>query len=190
MIDRILLAGLMKAELPGHTILLCDGGTVEWEGDVYTSIDDTFGTIAGFDAPEEGVGDVIPAGTLTMLPNGSVTAIALSRPEFMGSRIRFWIAEIDQMTGAVIGDPDLQADWQMDRTTMRGQRGKRELDVDMVSRAQRLLAKVEGNVLSSAFHSSIFPGERGFDNATGLPVNFAWGVASPPRGVVASNTGA
>ena len=188
--DRILLAGLMKAELPGHTILLCDGGFVPWNGEMYVGVDETFGTVDKFTPPEEGVGDVIPAGTLTMLPNGDASAIALSQPAFQGSRIRFWIAEIDEATGQVIGDPDLQADWQLDRTTTRSKKSERTLDVDMVSMAQRLLAKVEGNVLSSSFHSSIFPNEKGFDNATGLGLNFAWGVASPPRGVVASNTGA
>lgn len=187
--ERILLAGLMKAELPGHTILLCDGGFVPWNGETYLSADETFGTIDGFEPPEEGVGDIVPGGTLTMLPKGSSAAIALSRPEFQGSRIRFWVAEIVESTGQVLGQPDLQADWQLDRTTLRSTKARRTLDIDMVSRAQRLLAKVEGVVLSSASHSSIFPGERGFDNATGLDVNFAWGVASPPRGVVASNTG-
>jgi hypothetical protein len=186
--ERILLAGLMKAELPGHTILLCDGGFVPWNGEIFLSADDIFGTIDSFEPPEEGVGDVIPSGTLTMLPRGSAAAIALSRPEYQGSRVRFWVAEIVESTGQVLGDPDLQADWQLDRTTLRSSKGSRKLEIDMVSRAQRLLAKVEGVVLSSASHSAIFPGERGFDNATGLGVNFAWGVASPPRGVVASNT--
>lgn len=188
--NRILLAGLMKAELPGHTILLCDGGFVPWNGETYLSIDETFGTIDSFVVPEEGVGDIVPAGTLTMLPNGSAAAVALSHPSFQNSRIRFWIAELNEATGQVIGDPDLQADWQLDRTTLRSKRSDRRLDVDMVARAQRLLAKVEGVVLSSSSHSSIFPGERGFDNATGLGINFAWGVASPPRGLVASNTSA
>ncbi|WP_017978546.1 hypothetical protein [Sphingomonas melonis] len=186
--ERILLAGLMKAELPGHTILLCDGGFVPWAGDIYMSADETFGTIDRFEPPEEGVGDIVPGGTLTMLPNGSSSAIALSRPDFQGSRIRFWVAEIVESTGQVVGEPDLQADWQLDRTTLRSKRGAKTLDVDMVSRAQRLLAKVEGVVLSSASHSSIFPGERGFDNGIGLSPDFAWGVASPPRGVVASGT--
>lgn len=186
--ERILLAGLMKAELPGHTILLCDGGFVPWNGETYLSADDTFGTIDGFEPPEEGVGDIVPGGTLTMLPNGDASAIALSQPSYQGSRIRFWVAEIAESTGQVIGDPDLQADWQLDRTILRSKRGSKELDIDMVSRAQRLLAKVEGVVLSSASHSSIFPGERGFDNATGLSTNFAWGDVSPPRGLVASNT--
>ncbi len=190
MIDRILLCGMMKAELPGYTLLLCDGGTVKWGDDVYVSADPRFGTIGAFDVPEEGVGDIIPSGSLTMLPAGGQAAIDLSSPAFQGARVRMWIAEIDQMTGQIVGTPDLQADWQLDRTILKSKKGERSLAIDMVGTAQRLLAKVEGNVLSSAFHSSIFPGEQGFDNGTGLEASFAWGVASPPRGVVASNTGA
>lgn len=186
--DRILLAGLMKIELPGRDVLLCDGGFVPWGAETYLSHDEQFGVIDGFEVPEEGVGDVIPSGTLTMLPASGAAAIALSQPAYQGSRTRLWVAEIDEATGQIIGEPDLQADWQLDRTVLRGKRGERSLDIDCVSQAQRLLAKVEGNVLSSAFHSSIFPGERGFDNSTGLEANFAWGVASPPRGIVASNT--
>lgn len=188
--DRILLAGLMKMELPGRTVLLCDGGFVPWDGEIYLSADDVFGTIGGFEVPEEGVGEVIPSGSLSMLPPGTAAAVALSQPAYQGSRVRLWVAELDEATGQVIGVPDLQADWQLDRTVLRSKRGGRSVDIDCVSQGQRLLAKVEGNVLSSAHHSSIFGGERGFDNATGLATSFAWGVASPPRGTVASNTNA
>lgn len=190
MIDRILLCGLMKAELPGYTLLLCDGGAVAWGADIYQSYDPRFGAIGSFDVPEEGVGDVIPSGTLTMLPPGGQAAIDLSSPTFQGARVRLWIAELDPMTGQPVGEPDLQADWQLDRTVLKSKKGERSLAIDMVGTAQRLLARVEGNVLSSAFHSSIFPGEQGFDNGTGLESSFAWGAASPPRGVVASNTSA
>lgn len=185
--DRILLAGLLKMELPGRTVLLCDGGFVPWNGDTYLSADSVFGAAGGFEVPEEGVGEVIPSGTLTMLPPGGVAAIALTNPAYQGARMRFWVAEIDEATGLPIGDPDVQADWQLDRTTLRSGMKGRTVDIDCVSQAQRLLARVEGNTLSSAYHSSVFPGERGFDNATGLSSSFAWGVASPPRGTVASN---
>ena len=188
--DHILLAGLMKMELPGRTVLLCDGGFVPWGAETYLSVDEKFGTIAAFEAPEEGVGEVIPSATITMLPNSAASAIEISQPAYQGSRIRMWVAEIDEATGQIIGQPDLQADWQLDRTTLRSKRGDRRVAIDCVSQSQRLLAKVEGNTLSSAFHSSIFPGEQGFDNATGLEASFAWGVAAPPRGTVASNTNA
>jgi hypothetical protein len=188
--ERITLAGLLKIELPGRTLLLCDGGFVPWNGETYVSQDAVFGTIASFDVPEEGVDEIIPSGSLTMNPPSGVAAVALSQPSFQGSRARIWVAEIDEATGQVVGTPDLQADWMLDRTVLRSKRSERTVDIDCVGQAQRLLSKVEGNVLSSAYHSSIFPGERGFDNGVGLEASFAWGVASAPRGVVASNTSA
>ncbi len=186
--DRVLLIGLMKMELPGRVVLLCDGGFVRWGGELYLGEDPDFGTLAGFEALSEGVGDEAPAGALTMLPRSTAAAATLSRPGYQNSRIRLWLAEIDEASGAVIGTPDLQADWQLDRTTLRLALGYRELEMGCVTRSQRLLARNEGNVLSSAFHSRIFPGERGHDNATGLEANFAWGAASPPRGISASLT--
>jgi hypothetical protein len=189
--ERILLAGLIRIDLPGRApVLLCDGGFVPWGADTYLSADPAFGTLAGFEAPEEGVDDTLPAGTLQMLPAGTAAVVDLSRPEYQGSRVRMWIAELDEVSGQIAAAPDIQADWQVDRTVYRSKRGERSLDIDCVSSAQRLLIKVEGNTLSSAFHSSIFPGERGHDNATGLETNFAWGAVATPRGTSASNVGA
>lgn len=186
--DRVLLAGLMKLELPGRDVLLCDGGFVSWADDTFVGVDPEFGTLAGFDALTEGVGDEAPAGTLTLLPKTTAAAATISAPGFQNSRLRLWIAEVDQTSGAVSGMPDLMADWQLDRTTLKIGRGERSLELGCVTRSQRLLARNEGNVLSSAFHSRIFPGESGLDNAVGLEANFVWGAASPPRGVVASGT--
>ena len=184
--DRVLLSGLMKLELPGRNVLLCDGGLVKWGADTFVGIDPDFGTLAGFDALTEGVGDEAPAGTLTLLPKSTAAAATISTPGYQNSRLRLWIAEIDENTGSVMGTPDLMADWQLDRTTLKIGRGQRSLDLGCVTRSQRLLARNEGNVLSSAFHSRIFAGERGLDNAVGLEATFAWGAASTPRGVVAS----
>lgn len=186
--DRVLLSGLMKLELPARDVLLCDGGFVIWGAEVYLGRDEEFGTLAGFDALTEGVGDEAPAGSLTMLPPSTAAAVDISTPGFQNSRLRLWVAEVNEASGTVIGDPDLMADWQLDRTTLKIGRGQRSLEMGCVTRSQRLLARNEGNVLGSSFHSRIFAGERGLDNAVGLEANFAWGVTSPPRGVVASGT--
>jgi hypothetical protein len=188
MMNRVMLTGLVEIVLPSRTIRLCDGGFVIWGENTFSSSDDEFGTLGGFEALSEGVGDEAPAGTLTMLPASTAAAAVLSQPGYQGSPVRLWIAEVDEETGHVVETPDQQGDWQLDRTTLRIGRGTRALEMGCVTRAQRLLARNEGNVLSSAFHSRIFPGERGHDNAVGLQANFAWGVASPPRGVVASGT--
>ena len=47
----------------------------------------------------------------------------------------------------------------------------------------QLLLRNSGNSLSAAWHKSVWPGETGHDQATGLKTPVAWGVASPPGGV-------
>jgi hypothetical protein len=41
--DRVLLAGLMKLELPGRDVLLCDGGFVLWAADTFVGVDPDLG---------------------------------------------------------------------------------------------------------------------------------------------------
>lgn len=182
MIERVRLSGLMKMELPIRDVLMCDGGFVTWAGDTYEAEDPDFGILAGFDALTEGVGDEAPAGTLTMAVPSTAAATILSRPGYQGSRVRLWVAEIDDVTGQVIGDPDLMVDWQIDSTRLRLPKGGRFLEIGCVTRGQRLMLIHDGNTLSPSFHRSIHPGEAGLDNATGLTRDVAWGVAAAPRG--------
>ena len=187
--ESVRLAGLMKMELPGgKTVRLCDGAFVPWGDETFVSTDPDYGVLAGFESLTEGVGDEAPAGTLTMLPPSNAVAGDISKPGNQGSRIRLYIAEIGD-DGRVTGEPDLMADWQLDRTTLTLGRGKRSLEIGCVTRGQRLMAKNEGNVLGSSFHQTIFPGERGHDNAVGLETSVAWGVASAPRGTTVSGVG-
>jgi len=184
--QRVRLSGLMKLELPNRSVLLCDGGFVPWAGETYLSRDPDFGILTGFEALTEGVGDEAPAGILTMAPPSTAAAATLSQPGYQGSRLRLWVAEIDDASGQVIGQPDLMVDWQVDSTRLRIGRGTRALEIGCVTRGQRLMLRNEGNVLSSSFHASIYPGETGLDNATGLTTEVAWGAAASPRGMAAS----
>ena len=181
--ERVTLVGLLKLELPGRDILLCDGGVVPYDGQLYQSADAVFGTVDAFEALTEGTGDELPAGTITFLPPNAAAAAELSQPDYQNSRLRMWIGEVDEATGRLIGEPDLMADWQTDKTVIRRQTGTRALDIGCVTRSQRLLIRNDGNALTSPAHQRVFPGERGFDNAVGMDVEIPWGVVSPPRGV-------
>lgn len=184
--QTVLLSGLLKLELPGRDLLLCDGGFVRWGDDLYVSRDDEFGLLAGFDALTEGVGDEAPAGSLTLAPPSTAAAATLSQPGYQGARLRMWIAEIDPATGLIVGTPDAMVDWQLDQTRLRIGRGTRQLEMGCVTRAQRLMLRNEGNVLSTTFHAGIYKNEAGLNNATGLTIDVAWGVAAAPRGTAAA----
>lgn len=179
--DSVTLAGLVKIELPGKTLLLCDGAFVKWGADTFFSADADFGSVGDIEPLSEGVGDSAPALRITFLPASTAAAADLSQPSWQGSRVRLWIAEVDITTNLVVGTPDLMFDGQTDSTELIVGRGKRQLVMDIVSAAERLFVIDEANTLSDRFHQSLYPGERGEENATGVGVGVAWGTVLPAQ---------
>lgn len=190
MVEIIRLAGFLKWETGAGDVRICDGGTLVFDGESYVSRHPIFGAITGFMTLIEGVGDEAPAGTLTFAPAADAAPVAINSPLLQGTRIRMWIGEIDRDTGLLVGDPDQMLDSIVDVTRLKLGRGKKELEVDIVSRAERLFLLNEGNVLSGEFHRSIYPGELGLNNAIGVPMTVAWGVAGAPRGTSSYSGGA
>lgn len=174
--SAITLAALCKMELPTGTVRLCDGGLVKWGSETFSARDATFGTMGAIEALGEGVGDEVPALTMTLLPAGSAAPADLSQPGFQTTRVRFWIAEVNPATSAVVGTPGLQFDGQLDQTVLKLGRDSRELETTVVSMAERLFNRASGNSLSPTFHKSIWAGETGHDQANGLTVSVTWGA--------------
>ena len=179
--DIATLAGLVKIELPDATLRICDGAFVKWDAETFEANDPDFGTIGSMEPVEEGVGDEIPALRMSFLPNSTASAATLSQPEYQGCRVRMWIAEVDIDTNEVVGDPSLEFDGQADSTDLIIGKGTRELEMDVVSAAERLFVINEGNTLSPRFHKLLYPGELGQDNAIGVGVGVAWGTALPAQ---------
>lgn len=177
--NRIAFIGLIKIEFPGHTMRLCDGGFMEWAGETYRSKDSTFGTLGGAEPLSEGVGEEVPVFELTLLPPSDTAPGDLTQPGFQTARSRFWIGEYDVDAGTLIGEPDLQFDGQVDQTLLTFGRETREMALSIVSNTARLLERNIGNSLNPVWHKSIWPGETGHDNATGLGRQVAWGAEAP-----------
>jgi hypothetical protein len=184
------LAGLLKIELPDHTIRLTDGGVVWWEGEKYAAEDDQFGTLAGAEAVTEQVNDEAPAGKLMLMPPSGITAADLFQPESQGSPVRFWLAQIDPETGLIVGTPELTFDGQIDSLTLRVGADELAVEIEFTSAAERLFMVREGNVLSPRFHALAWPGEKGFDHATDVQQAVPWGVNGQPRNLVQGLIGA
>ncbi len=183
MTATIMLAALLRVDLPGHTALLCDGGTLQVGVNTYTSRDSVLGVPESFEALSEGVGDEAPAGAITFIPADNALSTALNSPQIAGSRVRIWVAEVDQTTGLVIGTPDSLADWIVDFPSMSNGKNGRRLTLNCVTTSEAMFEVNLGNSLSSAFHKRLYPGETGLDNASGVSTSVAWGAASAPRGV-------
>lgn len=179
---RIGLIGLLEIALPTHTIRLCEGGFVRWGANLFESADPVFGTVGSVGDLSEGVGEEVPVFELTFLPPGSTPPAQLSQPGYQGSVAQFWIGEIDVDAGTLIGTPALQFVGEVDQTEIEFARDSRSVSMTMVSEAARLLERNIGNSLSPSWHKSIWPGETGHDQATGLGRQVAWGVESPRGG--------
>lgn len=172
--------GLLKIEFPTRTVRLCDGGFFTWGAETYLAKDAVFGTIGSIEALEEGVGDEVPALELVLSPPGEAAAADLVQPGFQNSRVRLWLAQYNATTGAIVGTPQPLFDGQVDQSTVTIGRARKELQISVVSKLERLFQRNIGNSLNPTFHKSIWPGETGEDNATGLSRPVAWGVEAPP----------
>jgi hypothetical protein len=182
MTATIMLAALLRVDLPNHSAFFVDGGTLQVGGDLYLPRDSVLGVPESFEALSEGVGDEAPAGAITFIPPDGVSSSSLNSPNNAGSRVRIWLAEVDQETGAVIGSPDPMADWIVDYPEMSNGKQGRRLTLNCVTTSEAMFERNLGNSLSPAFHKRMYPGETGLDNASGVATSVAWGAASAPRG--------
>ena len=176
--QSIALIGLLAIDLPGHAIRLCDGGFIVWSGETYRGADSVFGTVGAVDTLTEGFGDSVPALSVTLLPPSGSAPAVLSAPGHQTSQVRFILAQYDVVAGTVVS-AEVQFVGQVDTTNLTIAKGRRELAVNVTSLAERLFEGNIGNTLSPVWHKSIWPGELGHDNATGLTVPVAWGTERP-----------
>lgn len=182
--DAIVLAGLIEIDLPGGMVRLCDGGAVMWGANLFDGEHATLGSVAAMDQVEEGIGDDLPQWKITFAPADDADAVTITSATYQGRSIRFWLAEVAPETGLVVGTPELLLDGLIDQPVLRMSLESRLVEWSVMPRVERLLMMNEGNTLSGGFHKSIWPGELGFDNATGQQLSVAWGVKAPPRGTV------
>lgn len=176
--SRIALTGLVKIELPGRTLRFCDGGFFVYEGETYRSKDAVFGTIGKLQTMAESVGDIVPAIIMTLLPPDTSAASEISQPGNQTARARIIIAEYDPDTG-VISEGTTEFDGQLDQTVLTVGSNKKQLAISIVSLAERLFERNIGNTMNPQWHKSVWAGELGQDNATGLGRAVAWGTEAP-----------
>lgn len=177
------LALLADIELPSGTLRWCDAGYVRLSGETYRAHIPGWGSFGEAEEVEERAGDEAPGMTVAFVPESREAAAALCAPENQKAPVNFYMVRVDRETG--IADPNAietlgdllldEADFDFIAVT---------LTLGMVSAADQLMVVNKGNVLSDAFHQSVWPGELGLVNAVDTGMTRAWRVASPPRGSV------
>lgn len=172
---------LIQIELPGYTARMTAGGLIQWGGFTFTARDTLLGVIDNVEPMDEGISAEVPAFDITFLPPGDVDPGTLAQPGWQKSRARFWEADYNPDTGAVVGSPQLLVDGLVDQAALVFRTGRTELPMTVISSLERLFEGNIGNILSPTWHKSVWPGETGHDQATGLSIPVAWGAEAPPR---------
>jgi hypothetical protein len=189
----ITLAAVLEWQAPGGAVLLADGGVVRFDPGTglasFTGSHPGFGTIAGFDIFETGIGDQVEGGTISFAPPADAATSAWWRVDLENSRLRLWLGEIDPADGVTLTTAEPVADWLVDTASRDQDDGQDLLTISFMTRQEKLFEIRQGNVCSDAFHQSIWAGERGFENCTDAQAFFAWGAAAPPSGGVGVGSG-
>jgi hypothetical protein len=151
---------------------------------LFVSSDSAFGTIESVESISEGIGDEAPGARMTLLPVSTADAAELFQSNAQGRPIKFWLAEVNRATGAIVGTPELMFWGMIDSMSLSLGKSSRRVDVEFVAASERLFLIREGNVLSPRFHQEAWPGEKGFNHCTGNAIQVPWGVSGPPRGTI------
>ena len=147
-----------------------------------------FGTIAAVDEFESALGDAAEDARIVFHPKAESTAAQINSKTFQNSRSRFWMGTIG-VDGKTVGTAEQLMDALVDYTVLRLRQGGRELEMAFIGRPEKLFLRQEGNSLDPRFHKSVWPGEKGLDNATGTKLSVPWGVGGA-RGLSGGGGGA
>lgn len=173
-------AGLIRIDLPSAVVLrLSEGAEIKWGSDLFVPAHPVYGGLGSVEALTEGVGSEVPAAQIELLPPSTTSAAALVQPGAQKSLVRAWLAEIDLATSTVSGTPDLLFYGFLDQSRLVRGATALSLKISIVSLLEQLFELNIGNGLNPSFHKSVWPGETGEDQATGLVLQDAWGVESP-----------
>jgi len=188
--DRALVFGAVEILLPGYALRLLDGaGELVIGGNLYRGRDATYGVLSAVSALSDGSGDQVPSLNITLTPPDNTAAGTLVGAAVQGSLVTVWLGAINRATGLVIADPYLVYIGEIDVPVIRAGDDGRTVEYEVVSVMERLFSEDEGQRLSSGFHQSVWPGETGFADVTGVENTVYWGVEPPPPPVVSGSFG-
>lgn len=182
--DRFTVFAALTLTVGGHTLRLLDGSAhLLIGGQLFTGEDGDFGTWAGMESFEDGAGDDAPGLAVTLLPASDAAALALSGPSMQGESVKIHVGARNDATGAVIGDPFMLFDGEVDVTKHEFGKNMLQVSLECVGGMERMFFDDEGLRLAPSFHQQVWPGETGFNHVTGIRDTLYWGANAPTRQV-------
>lgn len=181
---RYPIAPLIRADLPGYTLKhLVGAGVAPWGADVFTGKDARFGSLVAASNIADGAGDEAPEWLLTFAPPDEAAVATISSADMQGSPVFGWLAVVNPATGIVLSDPLSMFVGTLDVPRLRVGKGTRTVEWRCLSALDTFHDTNEGARLSDAWHKSVWAGETGLANMTGIDKTSYWGVENPPSNI-------
>jgi len=180
--DNVTVFAALTLAVGADTVRLLDGSAhLLVGGSLYTGEDVKYGTWEGMESFEDGAGDEAPGLSVTLLPTDDAAALALSGPSMQGETVQIHIGARNDATGAVIGDPFMLFDGEVDVTKHEFGKNMLQVSLECVGGMERLFFNDEGQRLAPSFHQQVWPDEEGFNHVTGVRDTIYWGTNDPTR---------
>lgn len=144
--------------------------------------DATFGTLAGFDAIEEGIAVNSPRLMVSINPPDTTAISILANPYNQGSIMRVWMGAVDTTTGTAYAG--LEFIGRMDRARRGLQKNSSNLELDCSSYFDELFIEDEGLRMNDAAHRAIRPSEAGMAYVSAVNRKLPWGLEKGVAGAV------
>ena len=173
-------ASLVRIDLPGGALCLTDGGFVIFDAgegngaETYTKRHPVYGTLGDLPSIKDGAEEQTTRVELEVLPLSDIAVSALASPTLQGVRVQWWEAVINRSTGALIGQPLLKFDGELDKPRFRVG-DSWALTLECGTQAERMLEPNADWRLNNAFHQRIWgTGERGLEHVDGVTRKVEW----------------
>ncbi|QJR03473.1 hypothetical protein HH800_15585 [Sphingobium yanoikuyae] len=168
----------------GEVSFPVDGATVTFDGD-----DAIYGALATAKSFEDTVASDAPRFTFSIMPPSATATAELANPKHQGSPVRVWFGVVNEMTGTVIGVPELLWVGRLDFVRTQIGENAQLVEIETVSAFDRLFVAEEGARLNGNWHKRIWPGETGLDFNIDAQGDIFWGIAAPTAAAVRTPTG-
>ncbi|OWK29213.1 hypothetical protein [Sphingomonas dokdonensis] len=181
----------VQVDLPDYTMRhLVGSGEVPWNGGVFVGRDPKFGVLVSAGNLQDGVSDEAPEWLLTFAPPDEATAAELASSTAQGGQVNGWIAVVDRATGQVLPDPIHLFAGELDVPRLRVGKASRTVEWRCTSALEAFHDQEIGARLSDSHHLTVWPGETGLANMSGIEKTSYWGVEKPPSSVSFASGGA
>lgn len=166
----------VKIVTPFATLRILDGeDTLSIDGETFTGGSD-YGDLINGEAFEDGDGNSAPILRLNMQVADPAVISDWIAPTTQGSPVTAWLGAVDRATGIPIADPEVTFRGELDRVSFSIGRDRSVAILEVCSYLERFFDMEEGVRMNDAWHQSIWPGEKGLDQITGINRHWPWGI--------------